>query len=129
MIVLDTCAVVWMLGDSSLLSSSARGAIEESGVVGGVFISGITLYELAWLIKNNRLASDISLDAFFKEVESKCLVLPISSAIARLAVELPNSYPKDPMDRIIGATALDRGIPLVTRDRGIRNSKAVPVIW
>jgi PIN domain nuclease of toxin-antitoxin system len=129
MIVLDTCAVVWMLGDSSLLSSSAREAIEESRNIGGVFISGITFYELAWLIKNNRLASDISLDAIFKEVESKCLVLPISPSIARLSVELPTSYPKDPMDRIIGATALDRGMSLVTSDRGIRNSKAVPVIW
>jgi PIN domain nuclease of toxin-antitoxin system len=37
--------------------------------------------------------------------------------------------PLDPMDRIIGATALDRGIPQVTRDKAIRKSKAVPVIW
>jgi PIN domain nuclease of toxin-antitoxin system len=128
-ILLDTCAVVWMLGDSSQLSNAARGAIESSRDRGGVFIAGVTFYELAWLVRNKRLASEISLEAFLAEVESKCIVVPITPTIARLSVEFPDSYPKDPMDRIIGATALDRNIPLVTKDRAIRKSKAVPVVW
>jgi PIN domain nuclease of toxin-antitoxin system len=33
------------------------------------------------------------------------------------------------MDRIIGATALDRGVPLVTKDKMIRKAKALSVIW
>ena len=45
------------------------------------------------------------------------------------AFELPASYPKDPADRIIGATALVEDMPLVTADRAIRNSRAVPTIW
>jgi PIN domain nuclease of toxin-antitoxin system len=42
---------------------------------------------------------------------------------------MPTSYPKDPADRIIGATALVGDIPLLTADRAIRNAKAVPTIW
>jgi hypothetical protein len=38
-------------------------------------------------------------------------------------------YPKDPADRIIGATALVEGLFLLTADRGIRRSKAVRTIW
>jgi PIN domain nuclease of toxin-antitoxin system len=42
---------------------------------------------------------------------------------------LPASYPEDPADRIIGATALVEGLPLLTADREIRRSKAVQTIW
>jgi PIN domain nuclease of toxin-antitoxin system len=45
------------------------------------------------------------------------------------AFGLPANYPKDPADRIIGATALVEGLSLVTADRAIRNSRAVPTIW
>ena len=42
---------------------------------------------------------------------------------------LPAVYPKDPADRIIGATALVEGLPLLTADRAIRGSKTVETIW
>src|SRR5580700_1901199 len=45
------------------------------------------------------------------------------------AMELPPSYPKDPADRIIGATALVEGLSLLTADREIRRSRAVQTIW
>jgi PIN domain nuclease of toxin-antitoxin system len=45
------------------------------------------------------------------------------------ALALPASYPKDPSDRIIGATALVEGLSLLTADREIRKSRAVPTIW
>lgn len=45
------------------------------------------------------------------------------------AFDLPAKYPNDPVDRIIGATALVEDIPLVTADREIRKSRVVPTIW
>jgi PIN domain nuclease of toxin-antitoxin system len=45
------------------------------------------------------------------------------------AFALPANYPKDPVDRVIGATALIEDLPLVTADREIRKWKAVPTIW
>jgi PIN domain nuclease of toxin-antitoxin system len=44
-------------------------------------------------------------------------------------MSLPPSYPNDPADRIIGATALVEGLPLLTADREIRRSKSVQTIW
>jgi PIN domain nuclease of toxin-antitoxin system len=49
--------------------------------------------------------------------------------VAMQAFELPASYPNDPVDRIIGATALIEDIPLLTADREIRKSRAVPTLW
>jgi PIN domain nuclease of toxin-antitoxin system len=63
------------------------------------------------------------------EVAYRFRVFPITVNIALQAYELPSSYPKDPADRIIGATALVEDIPLLTADREIRRSRAVPTIW
>ncbi len=49
--------------------------------------------------------------------------------LPRQAFELPESYPKDPVDRVIGATALIEDISLITADREIRKAGAVPTIW
>jgi PIN domain nuclease of toxin-antitoxin system len=62
-------------------------------------------------------------------VERQFIVLPITANIALQAFELPASYPNDPVDRIIGATALIEDIPLLTADREIRKSGLVPTIW
>jgi PIN domain nuclease of toxin-antitoxin system len=56
-------------------------------------------------------------------------VLPITPEIAARAAGFPDSYPKDPQDRLIGATALAEGVELVTHDKSIRRSGLVPVIW
>jgi PIN domain nuclease of toxin-antitoxin system len=58
----------------------------------------------------------------------KVSVLPITPEIAARAASFPESYPKDPQDRLIGATALVEGAGLVTHDRGIAKSRLVPVI-
>jgi PIN domain nuclease of toxin-antitoxin system len=128
-IVVDTCVVIWLASDPSLLSAPAAGAIRTARENGGVGISCISLFELAWLARNQRIVLKTSLEAFLVEVEARFVILPITAAIARIAVEFPSPYPLDPMDRIIGATALDRGVPLVSKDKMIRKAKALPVIW
>jgi PIN domain nuclease of toxin-antitoxin system len=69
------------------------------------------------------------LGTFLSDVERRFVILPITANIALQAFALPASYPKDPVDRIIGATALIEDIPLITADREIRKSRAVPTIW
>ena len=53
----------------------------------------------------------------------------ISPEIAALATQFPDDYPKDPADRLIGATARAEGLPLVTRDEAIRASPLIRTIW
>jgi PIN domain nuclease of toxin-antitoxin system len=95
----------------------------------GLAISDITLLELATLASKSRIRLDISLESFLQEVESRFVVLPISGRACARAMGLPAAYPKDPADRIIGATALVEGLSLLTADPEIRRSRAVQTIW
>ena len=60
---------------------------------------------------------------------ARVAVKDITPAIAALATQFPASYPADPADRLIGATARAEGLTLVTRDRRIRESNLVSTVW
>jgi PIN domain nuclease of toxin-antitoxin system len=129
MILLDTHALIWLARDPSRLSKTSADAIRSSVQSGGLAISAITLWELAWLATHARLNFHESVDDFIEELTSRTAVLPITPRIAILANQLPVTYPSDPCDRLIGATAMSEGIPLVTKDRTIRNCKQIKTIW
>jgi PIN domain nuclease of toxin-antitoxin system len=129
-ILVDTHVVVWLAFDESRLSGKARAAIDNARRNGdGLAISDITLLELATLASKGRIRLAISLESFLQEVEARFVVLPISGRACARAIALPPAYPKDPADRIIGATALVEGLPLLTADRQILRSKALRTIW
>ena len=92
-------------------------------------ICDITLLELTTLASKGRIRLGISLESFLQEVEARFVVLPISGRVCARAMGLPTAYPKDPADRIIGATALVEGLSLITADREILRSKVVHTIW
>ncbi len=130
MILVDTHVVVWLALDQTHLSKNARAAIDDTRQNGdGLAISDITLLELATLSSKGRIRLDISLESFLHEVEARFIILPISGRACVSALGLPATYPKDPADRIIGATALVEGLSLVTADREIRRSRALHTIW
>jgi PIN domain nuclease of toxin-antitoxin system len=130
LILVDTHVVVWLAFEPKLLSRNAREAIDDARRHGdGLAISDITLFELAILASKGRIDLDISVESFLQEVETRFSVLPLSGRICVRALELPAAYPRDPADRLIGATALIEGLSLLTADRAIRRSKAVRTIW
>jgi PIN domain nuclease of toxin-antitoxin system len=55
--------------------------------------------------------------------------MPITAEVAAIATQFSDDYPKDPADRLIGATAMAEGIVLVTRDERIRNYDRLKTIW
>ncbi len=130
MILLDTHVVLWVKSDSARLSAKAKVTIEEARRhAEGLAISDITLLELATLAKKGRIQLSISLESMLQEIEAQFVVLPISSRACARTLQLPASYPQDPADRIIAATALVEGLTLLTADRVIRRSKALRTIW
>jgi PIN domain nuclease of toxin-antitoxin system len=129
-ILVDTHVVVWLAFDQEQLSRKARAAIDDARKKGdGLAISDITLLELATLVSKGRIQLAITLETFLQEVEARFVIFPISGRACIRAFGLPSTYPRDPADRIIGATALVEGLPLLTADREIRRSKALQTIW
>lgn len=129
MILLDTHVVIWLAFEPDKLSKRAKEAIRAARLQGGLAIAGISLFELAWLAEKGRVETTLSVESFVRLCASRMTVLPITPEIAARAVGLPESYPKDPQDRLIGATALVEGLQLVTRDKQIKRSGVVRVIW
>jgi PIN domain nuclease of toxin-antitoxin system len=70
-----------------------------------------------------------SLQSFIGSLEARFVVLPMTGRICIQAFDLPANYPNDPVDRVIGATALVEGLTLITADQAIRKSRAVRSIW
>jgi PIN domain nuclease of toxin-antitoxin system len=130
MILLDTHVVVWLALEPARISRKARLAIEETRErAEGLAVSDITLLEIATIQKKARIKLNASLEAFLGEVETRFVVMPMTGRICAAALALPANYPNDPADRVIGATGLVEGLPLVTADDGIRRSKALDTIW
>ena len=130
MILLDTHIVIWLLGDPNRLSQAARHAIQIARTSGnGLAISCLTLFEIAQLISRSRIQVDVPLELFIQDVEARFVVKPVTSRIAVISAQLSATYPKDPLDRLIGATALAEGMALVTADQKIRNAPDVQTIW
>jgi PIN domain nuclease of toxin-antitoxin system len=129
MILLDTQVVAWLALDPGMLSEPAHNAIVRARVEGGLAISDKTLWELAMLVSRKRIELDGSLLEFLQSVERYTSVLPVDAAVADRSVRFGGSFPNDPADRIIAATAIIHGMKLVTKDGPIRKSGEVRCIW
>jgi len=130
-ILLDTHALVWLVSEPNRLSRAASAAIQRARSTDGLAIADITLWELAILFQRGHLRAHGTTEASVRLVTESAAasVKHITAEIAALAAQFPDDYPRDPADRLIGATARAEGLALVTRDEAIRASKLVKTIW
>jgi PIN domain nuclease of toxin-antitoxin system len=128
-ILLDTHVLIWLASEPGMLSKKAAAAIRKASHQGGIAISAITLWELAWLATHGRIVIGGTAEAFVDRITSRTAILPITPKVAVLANQLPPTYPGDPCDRLIGATAIAEGIALITKDNQIRNCRQIQTIW
>jgi PIN domain nuclease of toxin-antitoxin system len=84
-------------------------------------VAAISWFELAWLARQERIVVSIPIRSWLEGLASQVRTLGVTPAIADTAVSLPSTFPQDPADRLIYATAIEHDLPLVTKDRAIRD--------
>ena len=120
-VVLDTHALVWLLGGDRRLGPRSRELIARAAEQGDVSFSAISAWEIAMLVAKGRLELDRDvLDWLEAAARLPGLgVTPLSTAIAVGSTRLPGELHGDPADRLIVATARHLGAALVTADRAL----------
>ncbi len=119
--LLDTCAILFLAEGTQNLSVATLDRI-DTAPAGSVFVSAISLAELACLQESGR----ISLSQHWRSWWDSLLVrtgwtcLPVTADILAEAYSLPQPIHRDPADRILIATARTERLTLVTTDGKIR---------
>ena len=131
MILLDTHVIVWMTTDPKRISRAADREIRKAQRDRTCAIASVSLWELALLFHNSRLRGSGTIESSIREILDDTLVkvLEITPEIAALSTLFPETYPKDPGDRLIGATARSLGLTLITQDKRILASPLIRSIW
>ena len=131
MILLDTHVLVWMVTNPARLSRVAEREIRKAQRDRSSAIASISLWELAQLFRKNQLRGMGSVENSIHSIldDTGVKVLEITPEIADLSVSFPENYPRDPGDRLIGATARAYGLTLITDDARILNCPLIRSLW
>lgn len=130
-LLLDTHAAIWLLHGDKRLSSSSLALISEAAQRHRqVALSSISLVEIAYLEEKQRVPAE-TLQGILNLLgapEALLAEIPVSRQIISALLRIPRTEIPDMPDRVIAATALDAGVPLISRDRKIRASQ-IQTIW
>ena len=119
-VLLDSHVLLWWSSDSKRLSKSAARLILEADELA---VASITWFELAWLAQHERISAPMPVRSWLEALADQVRTASTTPAIAATAVSLPASFPGDPADRLIYATAVEHGWRLVTKDERLRRHK------
>lgn len=128
-VCLDTHALLWWAMDPEKLSEKARSYCQRMTVTPG-YVSAISIWELGLKIKNGHLEIGISIEEFTRRLKltGEIEIVPVDETIWMKNLELAWEH-RDPADRTIVATAILRGVPLLTKDETIRAFPPAKSIW
>jgi PIN domain nuclease of toxin-antitoxin system len=127
-VLLDSHVVHWWSAEPERLSRSATAAIDGASEIA---VASISWFELAWLARNERIRVVVPVRSWLEQISAHVRTIGTTTAIADTAVSMPSSFPGDPADRLIYATAVEHGWRLVTKDeRMLRHRHPTPVaLW
>ncbi len=114
MIVLDTHIWLWWINRNETINKKQLEQIETASEVG---VSAISLFEVSWLERHNRIKLSCPKKEWFEKAltGSNIELMPITSEIACLATDLTEHH-SDPQDRIIIATSIIHDTLLISSD-------------
>jgi len=120
-LLLDTHVWVLYANKTPGLKKSTIEAIDGGLESGTIFVSAISVWEIALLVRQNKLALQTSIERWIDQAlaVSGLQLLPFSPQIAIESVNLPQPMHKDPADRILVASARVERLTLVTSDKAV----------
>lgn len=127
-VLLDTHVVHWWSAEPERVSPTARKALEDADELA---VAAISWFELAWMARHERITLNIPSRSWLEGLAAQVRTLGVTPAIADTAVALPSSFPGDPADRLIYATAVEHDLRLVTKDRALLDHPhpRSPTVW
>ena len=121
-LLLDTHVFVWLILGEPKLSRSELLHIEKASSEKNLFVSVISVWEIAMLQREGRLMLTQPVRVWTEDIiqTQQLEILSLTPSIACESVDLPEFSHKDPADRIIVATARILHMRLMTHDARIR---------
>ncbi len=131
-VVADTHALIWYTSQSSQLSPAARSAMEMAeSQRQPIFVPIIVVVELRYLVER-RTITEADYQLILTALRDPATVLvaqDITLDLADAVSRIPRAIVPDMPDRIVAASALALGLPLVTKDQNIRRLTNLITIW
>jgi PIN domain nuclease of toxin-antitoxin system len=118
MLLLDTCALLWMVNRDPLLPEALK-SMKRAAASGEIYLSPVSAWEIGLLVKRGRLQLDIAVETYVHKAFSLpgVRIAQLTPEIAVRSSHLPGELHDDPADRMLVSTALVMGLRLVTRDK------------
>ena len=129
MIILDTHALLWWALDPDKLSPTAKNTCEQMERDGG-FASSISIWEIGVKVKNGKLDLGIPLAEFVRRLDASGVIelFPVETSTWVRTVLLDWEH-RDPADRVIVSTAVEKGLPILTKDAALHSFAGVRCLW
>lgn len=121
LLLLDTHVLLWLKNGNPRLAVQARQAIRAAYAEDRALVSAITPWEIALLVKKNRVALDEDASDWIRTALAVpgVRLAPLEPEIAVESTRQPWEMHADPADRILAATARHLGATLVTGDEAL----------
>lgn len=129
--VADTHTALWYLLKNPRLSAAARRFMDDAASAGHeIALSPISLAEIVYLVEKGRFPAS-AYDELRRALKDPDFVLkeaPFTGEVVETMRQVPRDDISDMPDRIVAATALYSGVPVISRDGRIRGSN-VRTVW
>ena len=129
--VADTHTALWYLLKNPRLSATARQFMEDAAAAGhDIVLSPISLAEIVYLVEKNRLPASAyhELKNALADPDYVIEEAPFTVEIVDAMRQVPRADVPDMPDRLVAATGVYLGVPVISCDGRIRSSN-VHTVW